>query len=133
MDRVFLDANALFSVAYGSKGLRTLWNWAREGRCLLLSSAYAVEEARRNLQPRHQAQLAELIGTMAIVAEAHLAFAELLRLPEKDKPILAAAINARATHLLTGDLRHFGSLRGQFIQGVLVCTPRDYFDANPIS
>ena len=32
-----------------------------------------------------------------------------LALPEKDQPIWAAAQAARATHLLTGDLRDFGA------------------------
>ena len=39
IDRVFLDANVLFSVAYGSPGLNRLWELAQEGSCVLLSSA----------------------------------------------------------------------------------------------
>jgi len=48
-------------------------------------------------------------------------------LPEKDRPVLLAAVQARVTHLITGDLQHFSAYRGQIIQGVLICTPRDYF------
>jgi predicted nucleic acid-binding protein len=47
-------------------------------------------------------------------------------LPQKDLPILLAAIEAKATHLLTVDKKHFGRLRGQTVQGVLVLTPGDY-------
>ena len=49
MDRVFLDANVLFSVAYGSPGLEKLWTASRHGRCELVASSYVVEEARRSL------------------------------------------------------------------------------------
>jgi len=47
-------------------------------------------------------------------------------LPEKDVPILLAAIEARATHLLTGEVRHFGSYFGQRIEGILVLPPGEY-------
>jgi len=47
-------------------------------------------------------------------------------LPEKDVPILHAAISGRATHLITADLRHFGPLLGMTIGGVLIQLPADY-------
>jgi uncharacterized protein len=49
VNRVFLDANVLFSRAYGSPGIRRLWDQASEGRCVLLASEYTIHEARRNL------------------------------------------------------------------------------------
>jgi hypothetical protein len=48
-------------------------------------------------------------------------------LPPDDVPILAAAIACRATHLLTGDIRHFGPLHGRRVAGVLVLRPAEYF------
>lgn len=45
---------------------------------------------------------------------------------EKDRPILAAAIAARATDPLTGDVRHFGPFYGVTIEGVLVLPPNRY-------
>jgi hypothetical protein len=48
-------------------------------------------------------------------------------LPEKDIPILLAAIEARSTHLITGDLRHFGPYFGKRLAGILVLSPADYF------
>jgi hypothetical protein len=44
----------------------------------------------------------------------------------KDLPILLDAINAQATHLLTGDKQHFGPLFGQVIGGTLIQFPADY-------
>lgn len=43
-----------------------------------------------------------------------------------DRPILLAAIAARATHLLTGDVKHFGRLFGRRVEGVVILTPGDY-------
>jgi hypothetical protein len=44
----------------------------------------------------------------------------------KDRPVLMAAIFARADYLITGDLKHFGKYFGQIIEGVKICTARDY-------
>jgi uncharacterized protein len=49
-----------------------------------------------------------------------------LRLPEKDIPIIFAAIEAHATHLLTGDVRHFGAYFGKKIEGVMIILPGEY-------
>jgi uncharacterized protein len=49
-----------------------------------------------------------------------------VQLPDKDFPILLAAIEARAIHLLTGDVRDFGRYFGKRIGGVLVLMPGEY-------
>jgi uncharacterized protein len=49
-----------------------------------------------------------------------------VKLPDKDRPILLAAIGAGATHLLTGDFRHFGPYYGERIEGVLILPPGEY-------
>jgi len=130
MHRLFLDANILFSAAYGSPGLLRLWELARAKKAVLLTSGYAVEEARRNLrQPAHRRRLEELLQKIVLMPEAAPDIPSLAVLPEKDRPVLLSAIQAQATHFLTGDIKHFGPYRGQIIQGVLVCTPRDYLSA----
>ena len=56
-----------------------------------------------------------------------------LGLPIKDRPILAAAVAAGCTHLLTGDFKHFGPLLGRSVHGVKVTSMRmlvDEFIAN---
>jgi predicted nucleic acid-binding protein len=126
-DRVFLDANVLFSAAYGSPGLQKLWDLAAKGLCQLCSSAYAIEEARLNLdQQEHLARLEELLAWVTILPEADPETPCPVSLSPKDRPVLLAAIQAATTHLVTGDLRHFGAYLGQVISGVAICTPRDY-------
>ena len=130
MDVAFLDANVLFSAAYRShSGLRGLWHLEEVE---LVSSAYAVEEARRNLVEEAQRQrLTDLLSELKIVPEVAEAEYELMGLldsglPAKDLPILGSAIGARATHLLTGDVTHFGHLLERTIGGVMILTPNQY-------
>jgi predicted nucleic acid-binding protein len=44
-------------------------------------------------------------------------------LPAKDAPILAAAVQAGATLLVTGDQNDFGHLYGQTLRGTQVLPP----------
>jgi predicted nucleic acid-binding protein len=124
VNRLFLDANVLFSAAYRDQsGLARLWKLKR---VKLLSSAYAVEEARRNLaeaaQRKRLAQLARAVEIIDVVS----ALSSEPGLPAKDEPILRAAVAARATHLLTGDVRHFGRFLGTRLEGILVLLPGEY-------
>ena len=117
MDRLFLDANVLFSAAYRKDAgvRRRLWGLPQTE---LVTSAYAVEEARRNLAtPEQRADLEELLEAVRIsnllADTAGHPGIEASGLPEKDLPILRAAVAADATHLVTGDRRHFGALFGE--------------------
>ena len=130
VDIVFLDANVLFSAAYRpDSGLRRLWHL--QG-VRLVSSLYAVEEARRNLaDPPQRDALEVLLTSMTLSAEAPsvdpgLSATTPPSLPEKDRPSFKAAVATGATHLLTGGLRHFGSLFGERVEGVLVLPPGEY-------
>lgn len=128
-ERVFLDANVLFSAAYSkSSRLREFW---RSPEAELVTSEFALEEARRNLLVYHPDGipcLEELASQLHIVAEASEAtqLPAALDLADKDRPVLAAAVAARCTHLLTGDTRHFQALYGRRVAGVLVLTPAQY-------
>ena len=118
--KIFLDANILFSASCpGSRTGKFLTLAAK--RAEVVTSAYAVEEARRNLakhRPGSLPALARWLGRTSLTIGA-AALTE-VRLPEKDRPILAAAVAARCTHLLTGDFRHFGPLLGHEIGGVRI-------------
>ena len=126
--RVFLDANVLFSAAYRRDAeLRKLWKLPKVN---LVTSLYAVEEARRNLDMEEQikdleALLQDIEVTVAAPEDRPLALAQ--KLPDKDRPILLAAIAARATHLLTGDTKDFGSLYRKTIEDVVILPPAEFF------
>jgi hypothetical protein len=49
-----------------------------------------------------------------------------IHLPEKDVPIFLAAAEAQASHLITGDLKHFGPYLGKNIGGIVILAPGDY-------
>jgi predicted nucleic acid-binding protein len=125
MDRIFLDANVLFSAAYrADSGLLAFWKLPN---VKLGSSRYAIEEAKINLEEEAQrSRLAQLSPALQILDARERKLPSGIRLPEKDAPILLAAIEVQATHLVTGDLRHFGAYFGKIVQGVLVVTPAEY-------
>ena len=127
MDRLFLDANILFSAAYRpNAGLVRLWELKG---VTLLSSPYAIEEARRNL--RTTERLMRLDGLLSSITRVPAVSTPRdmrgdIELPEKDWPILGGAVAAGATHLITGDVRDFGAYFGQEVMGVLVLPPAIY-------
>ena len=128
MDRVFLDANILFSAAYGLSTLDRLWGLSNKKKCILIVSKYVIEEARRNLTTRKQLRKLEsyVIG-MEIAQEADPTNMDCpVALPDKDKPVLMAAVSAKADYLLTGDIHHFGKYFEKVIMGVKILRPRDY-------
>jgi predicted nucleic acid-binding protein len=125
MDRLFLDANVLFSAAYRpGAGLLELWRLKDVALC---SSRYALEEARMNLG--EEAQWKRLNRLSENVQFFNATGRELPRgisLPEKDAPIMLAAMEARCTHLLTGDVRHFGPYFGRKIEDISIMLPGEY-------
>jgi len=132
IDRIFLDANILFSVAYGSPGLNRLWKSAQQKRCMLFASHFVVEEARRNLfRPEQMERLEDYLSGVRIVPEVDPTLSCPIDLPEKDRPVLMAAISIKADYLITGDSTHFGKYFGRTVNGVKICRPRDYL-ASPL-
>jgi predicted nucleic acid-binding protein len=130
--KLFLDANILFTAAYSEKGIsRTLFRLAGACRCSLITSAYAADEAQRNLTVKAPAvltEIGELLKVTAIVREpSPVVVARMKQLPlaDKDAPIMAAAVEAGADILVTGDRKDFAHLFGQKVEGVLVLNPTD--------
>ncbi len=127
--RVFLDANILFSIAYGSAGLERLCHLAKKRKSELLASQYVIEEAVRNLDRQdHRDGLNRFLSEVRVVPEADPTIPCPVTLPEKDRPVFLAALTSKADYLLTGDITHFGQHFGKTIQGVRICAPRDFFD-----
>ncbi|MBW1842471.1 MAG: PIN domain-containing protein [Deltaproteobacteria bacterium] len=130
VDRIFLDANILFSVAYGSPSLAQFWALAEKGLCVLIASRYVIDEAKRNLyEPDQLSNLETCLPNLEIVLEADPTIACPVDLPSKDKPVLMAAISAKADYLITGDMTHFGKYFGKKISGVKICRARDYLQS----
>lgn len=126
MDGLFLDANVLFSGAYREgAGLLRLWEMAG---IELVTSVYALEEARRNLREPEQRGRLDRLARRLVVAAVVTPHPTVDRMPlaGKDRPILSAAIHAGATHLITGDVRHFGRWFGERVEGVLILPPSGY-------
>ena len=104
--------------------MRELW---RLKAVKLATSSYAVEEARRNLDtPKQRQELEKLIGTMEVLTSSPAERRIRVNLPQKDRPILLGAIEAKASYLITGDITHFGRYFGKRVEGVLILTPSDY-------
>jgi len=131
--RLFLDANLLFTAAHNPDGKAALViDLGTRGYWKLLSSNYAVEEARRNIEQKFPERLPALDALLAKIERVGTN-PELpcpLPLPAKDVPILAAAIYCKATHLLTGDIRDFGAFMNQehLSGGVLIQTVADFLN-----
>jgi predicted nucleic acid-binding protein len=132
VDRVFLDANILFSAAYRSSSpLRQLWALTDVE---LFSSPFAVQEAQTNLtraRPSQLPHLSALLSATTLIADPPpgTTLPAGVQLPQKDAPILLSAIDGKSTHLLTGDVKHFGPYFGNTIAGVLILRPRDYIQS----
>lgn len=126
MDRLFLDANVLFSAAYKLDArVSRLWQL---NDVLLYSSRYAVEEARFNLADENQQRrLSTLVQRLRFREAPERQLPRGVSLPPKDVPILLAAIEARSHYLVTGDFRDFGPYFGRTIEGVVIISPSGYF------
>jgi hypothetical protein len=115
----------LFSAAYKTD-TRLLQLWKLKD-VALFSSGYAVQEARINLPHEDQrTRLNKLTVLLDLVDTSHGTLPRGITLPEKDVPILLAAIEARCTYLLTGDVRHFGPYLGKKIGGIQIALPAQY-------
>jgi predicted nucleic acid-binding protein len=133
--KLFLDANVIFTAAYSAQGLsRGLFRLATAGKCSLCTSAFAHEEAVRNIQKKVPDKLPDLTTLMQqvdILPEPHPQWvirAERLPLAKKDAPVLAAALQGKVDIFVTGDRRDFGHLFGQVLEGVKILTPADVLE-----
>jgi len=126
MDILFLDANVLFSAAYREQASISKF-WILKN-VQLTTSHYAFEEAQRNLFTSVQkARLMDLIQRV----DVYPSYDESLiphgiKLKDKDRPILAAAIGVQAHYLITGDVSDFGCFYGRRIAKVMIVPPSDY-------
>jgi len=126
--RIFLDANILYSAARSNGAVRELLDKLVFAGHELVVDAYVAEEARRNIAAKYPeaAQALELILTNDVTLKGvrlHPLSVD-NRLPDKDRPVLAAAVGFRCDVLVTGDSKHFGALFGLSVDGTEVLSPR---------
>jgi len=91
--------------------------------------AYVAAEARRNLSQKESDALETLEALLGRLEVAPFQSGNTLPdaarvLPEKDQPVLAAAICMRCAALVTGDRTHFSVLYGKTLAGVTIYSPR---------
>ncbi len=132
--RVFLDANILFSASKSQGAVRFIVDELIEQGHECLADSFVVVEARRNLERKGAEAVADLEALLArlkvcLVTAGDLDSADVGWLPEKDRPVLAAAIALRCDALLTEDRRHFGAGFGQRFGGVEIHSPRSLAEA----
>lgn len=132
--RIFLDANVIFSAAKSDGAVRELLSRLHASGHGLCADGYVIAEARRNLALKDAVALAALEALLPRLEVAPFQPAQLPAdafklLPEKDRPVLAAAIRLRCDALVTGDRTHFGALYGRTIAGVTIHSPRSLAEA----
>jgi len=131
--RLFLDANVLFTAAHNPSGKAALIiDLGTQGYWEVVTCSYAVEEARRNVSfkfPDHLKRFETLVTRVMRVPSRSGRNCP-VPLPEKDRPILEAAILCEATHLLTGDIKDFGPFmnRANLTGGVVVQTVSQFLE-----
>ena len=128
----------LFTAAHNPSGKAALIvELGVQGHWQTVTSTLAAEEARRNLGIKFPACLARLesILSKAKVVSSVSGPTCPIDLPEKDLPIFLSAVKCGATHLLTGDIRHFGSFMNNPSQtaGIAIMTVADFLKMTPQS
>jgi predicted nucleic acid-binding protein len=129
--RLFLDANVLFTAAHNPSGKAALIiDLGAKGYWEVVTSSYTIEEARRNISIKFPDCLKrfETLVTRVIKIPSRSGRNCPALLPEKDRPILEAAIQCKATHLLTGDIKDFGPFMNNtnLTGGVLIQTVSEF-------
>jgi hypothetical protein len=133
--RIFLDANILFSAAKSDGAIRYLIGRLLAAGHSCWADEYVVAEARRNLSLKFAEALGDFEALLRKLKTAHarapaaVQWPSLDWLPEKDRPVLLAAVRLRCDALLTGDRRHFGAGYGKVFNGVAVHSPRSLAEA----
>lgn len=128
--RIFLDANILFSAAKSAGAVNELLHKLASRKHALCADQYVVAEARRNLSAKASAESLDVLDALlknvevataggSNTSESHVSW-----LPEKDRPVLVAAMRMQCDALVTGDVTHFGKGFGKSFGGVVIYSPR---------
>lgn len=128
--RIFFDANIVFSAARSDGAIRRLLHALLTGRHSCWVDEYVIAEARRNLHLKNVDARPEFV---AVLRKLSVSDARLRRslpevdvdwMPQKDRPVLLAAVRSRCDALVTGERHHFGAGFGKAFGGVTLHSPR---------
>jgi predicted nucleic acid-binding protein len=131
--RLFLDANVLFTAAHNPHGKAALViQLATAGHWEAVTSALAIEEARRNLERKYPHCLLDFEALLSGIAQVPSGYGTHcpVPLPLQDTPILEAALHCQATHLITGDIKDFGPYmnRPEACAGITIQTVAQFLE-----
>ncbi len=127
--RIFLDANVLFSAARSAGAIRLLVRELHVAGHILVADEYVATEARRNISAKAGGEAVDYLQALLTQLEVTSVQyptrvrAATIWLPEKDRPVLVAAIALKCDALVTGDRTHFGSGYGKVFDGVTIYSP----------
>jgi uncharacterized protein len=132
--RLFLDANVLFTAAHNPSGKAAfIIDLGSQGYWEVMSCSHAIEEAHRNLSIKFPDYLERFESWMTTIIKVPSRSGRMspVLLPEKDRPILEAAIHCKVTHLLTGDVKDFGPFMNNpnLTGGVVIQTVPEFLDS----
>ena len=131
MIRLFLDANVLFTASHNPSGKAALIiDLGSQKYWEAVSCSFAIDEARRNIIIKFPSCLERLDSLLTTVKKVPSGRGRMcpIPFPKKDRPILEAAIQCKATHLLTGDIKDFGPFMNNpdLTSGVLIQTVSEF-------
>lgn len=127
--RIFLDANILFSAAKSSGAVRHFLAALHASGHVLVADEYVATEAQRNISAKAAPSSVEYLHALLSRIEVASLQPRASRssaadwLPEKDRPVLLAAIGQQCDALVTGDRTHFGPGYGRTFDGVTLYSP----------
>ncbi len=127
--RIFLDANVLFSAARSAGAIRLLVHALHAAGHILVADEYVATEARRNVAAKAGSEAVDYLQALlaqidvSLVQHPSVAQTAVLWLPEKDRPVLVAAMALKCDVLVTGDRTHFGPGYGKSFDGVTIYSP----------
>lgn len=90
----------------------------------VITSDYAQQEAVRNILAKReewQPGYEEILKLVKVVPGVDRKID--VQIADKDRPIIATAIEQKCHYLITGDKRDFGHLFGNSVGGVTIATP----------
>ena len=127
--RIFLDANILFSAAKSNGAVRQLLSDLHSNGSSLVADGYVATEARRNIAAKATGDAADYLEALLSSIEVSSVHPGISMdsladwLPDKDRPVLQAAISLKCDVLVTGDRTHFGLGYEKVFRGVVIYSP----------